>query len=366
MRNLKKYCKGIVSTTLFCGNTCLMFPSFASGLWIKWFSKKAGIAVRNYWFRKWLQFSSWDTKAIAGVKLKVHGFENIPKGSSFIIISDHKGWGDIWCVCDEFLDWNPRFSAKAAIFNVPFMGWGMRIMSNIPIKRGDKNPSQNWIVTIAEAFSGKSKLLDGAVRRISRISIEDFRNRIVSSRTVKAQQRDMEAIQNALKDLDEEKLPFAIVVFAPGTRWTVEKMRKAKERFRFKHSLPPKAGAVTQLLKFLHNKLDGIVLFNVGYVHNGSQRQQDDRVKLFTSFACGDIEEVHTYAEWIPIEKVPVPGKWDRRSEEYYQEVKKWLFEIWGRIDERMERWIETGVFENPYMTAQKCVQPEHQTKPVI
>lgn len=369
MKKINKYAKEAATDLFFVSNLCMMFVPFSSTLWVKRLSRKQGARLRNFWLKMWIDINSWGVRNIPGVKLNVEGIENVPEDASFLILSDHHSWTDIWTIFRAFIKWGPRYSAKAALFNIPVLGWAMRGFSHIPLKRGDERPTQNWIVTIAEAFYGKSKLLDRFVKSISHISMDDFRQKMLYRQIAKAQVRDMGAIQNALKDLDEEGLPFSIVVFIPGTRWMKEKWEKARENGKpgtcFANTLPPKAGALTQLLKLLYGRLDGVALVNIAYTHHGGKRKLDSRTKLFRTFAQGDLQEANMYIEWIPISQLP-ELKGDMKAEAYYREVKYWLLEVWQRVDDRLGNFVKTGSFENTGEAAAEDDAQRHIKKTAI
>jgi 1-acyl-sn-glycerol-3-phosphate acyltransferase len=69
-------------------------------------------------------------------QVKITGKENIRKGVTYIIISNHQSMIDIPVLYSLFIHY--KFVSKAENFRVPFVGWLM-ILNNYPkIKRGDR------------------------------------------------------------------------------------------------------------------------------------------------------------------------------------------------------------------------------------
>jgi 1-acyl-sn-glycerol-3-phosphate acyltransferase len=61
----------------------------------------------------------------------------------------------------------PRFLAKESIFEVPAIGWGMRIMGHIPVKRGTVDARQSLAAAVAALDGGGVIVLhpEGTVTR---------------------------------------------------------------------------------------------------------------------------------------------------------------------------------------------------------
>ena len=78
--------------------------------------------------RNWSRFILW----VSRVKVTVRGLENLEPGVGYVFASNHISTFDIWA----FLAKIPvefRFVAKISLFRVPFLGWHMRRIGNIPV-----------------------------------------------------------------------------------------------------------------------------------------------------------------------------------------------------------------------------------------
>ncbi|MHB1661440.1 MAG: lysophospholipid acyltransferase family protein [bacterium] len=68
------------------------------------------------------------------IKVNITGSENIDRSKSYLIISNHQSYFDIFVLL-ACLDLNFKFIAKASLFKIPFLGWSMKRLGYIPIDR---------------------------------------------------------------------------------------------------------------------------------------------------------------------------------------------------------------------------------------
>ena len=71
----------------------------------------------------------------AGVRVRVHGAENIRDGASYVFLSTHQSYMDIPVMLGH-LPAQLRIAAKREVFRIPFLGWHMHRGGHIPINRG--------------------------------------------------------------------------------------------------------------------------------------------------------------------------------------------------------------------------------------
>jgi 1-acyl-sn-glycerol-3-phosphate acyltransferase len=71
---------------------------------------------------------------LLGINLIVGGSENIDNSKSYLIISNHQSYFDIFVLLAS-LNLNFKFIAKASLFKIPFLGWSMKRLGYIPIDR---------------------------------------------------------------------------------------------------------------------------------------------------------------------------------------------------------------------------------------
>jgi 1-acyl-sn-glycerol-3-phosphate acyltransferase len=54
----------------------------------------------------------------------------------YVAVSNHESYADIFMLC--YLPWEMKWLAKQTIFNIPVMGWMMRMAGDVPVVRGDR------------------------------------------------------------------------------------------------------------------------------------------------------------------------------------------------------------------------------------
>jgi len=86
---------------------------------------------------------------ITGTRVRIRGLENIDPQRSFILVSNHQSTFDIFA----FLGYLPiqfRWTAKAELFRIPFMGWAMSRIGYIPIERSSPKKAYRSMLRAAE------------------------------------------------------------------------------------------------------------------------------------------------------------------------------------------------------------------------
>lgn len=125
----------------------------------------AGLAVQLLWLlpvkrrypfvRLWNSFNLWWLKVTCGVKYQVWGMENIPQDTAFIVMSNHQSTWETFALAHIFpqhLSW----VLKRELLNIPFFGWGIRLIKPIAI---DRAAGRNAVKQIAT--QGKALLEEG-------------------------------------------------------------------------------------------------------------------------------------------------------------------------------------------------------------
>jgi 1-acyl-sn-glycerol-3-phosphate acyltransferase len=103
------------------------------------------------------------------VKLRYRNIERMPQDGPVIVVTNHVSHIDPFLVSKFVLDAarTPHFLAKESIFAVPVVGWGMRVMGHIPVKRGTSDARQSLAAAIDALGQGKVIVLhpEGTVTR---------------------------------------------------------------------------------------------------------------------------------------------------------------------------------------------------------
>ena len=101
--------------------------------------------------RWWSVLMMW----AAGVKVRVHGMENLRSGEPYIFTSNHVSWFDIPALAKILPRY--KFVAKAELFKVPIFGHGMRAVGMVEIQRENRKAAFGAYDVAAEKIrSGNS------------------------------------------------------------------------------------------------------------------------------------------------------------------------------------------------------------------
>ncbi|MBM3382670.1 MAG: 1-acylglycerol-3-phosphate O-acyltransferase [Betaproteobacteria bacterium] len=87
--------------------------------------------IASGWARSIVKCNPWWT-------FEIHGTENLPpKDLPVVYVANHQSQADILTVF--LLNRQFRWLAKDSLFKVPFLGWAMRAVGYVPVKRGDRH-----------------------------------------------------------------------------------------------------------------------------------------------------------------------------------------------------------------------------------
>ena len=89
-------------------------------------------------------------------KIRWRHIERMPQSGGVIVVVNHVSHVDPFIVSKFILDSarTPRFMAKEAIFEVPVVGWGMRKMGHIPVRRGTVDAAHALSAAVDKLRSG--------------------------------------------------------------------------------------------------------------------------------------------------------------------------------------------------------------------
>jgi 1-acyl-sn-glycerol-3-phosphate acyltransferase len=102
-------------------------------------------------------------------KVRYRNIERVPQQGPMIIVTNHVSHIDPFLIAKFVLDAarTPRFLAKESIFDVPVIGWMMRKMDHIPVKRGTVDARRSLAAAVASLERGRVIVLhpEGTVTR---------------------------------------------------------------------------------------------------------------------------------------------------------------------------------------------------------
>jgi 1-acyl-sn-glycerol-3-phosphate acyltransferase len=126
----------IISSTLFFGLISLIASPFDR-------SGEFMMKTARLWARSLL--------AIAGVRVKVEGLENLTPGSSYVFASNHLSYMDTPVILTH-IPADFRFMAKDGLFKIPLLGTHLGQAGHIPVPRSDPRAAVRTMTLAAETI----------------------------------------------------------------------------------------------------------------------------------------------------------------------------------------------------------------------
>jgi len=118
---------------LFIGVTSLIFFGIALVIWTFTVLIDRRLLVLHLFTSFWASLYLWIMPAW---KLRIEGRRQAAWRSNFVIVSNHQSQLDILVAFRLFIPF--KWVSKAEVFNIPLIGWNMRLNRYIRLKRGDK------------------------------------------------------------------------------------------------------------------------------------------------------------------------------------------------------------------------------------
>ncbi|WP_168194306.1 1-acyl-sn-glycerol-3-phosphate acyltransferase [Thermodesulfobacterium sp. TA1] len=100
---------------------------------------------KHFWARVWCK----GLLKVLGVEIKVYKEVDLPKGI-YIFMANHQSQLDIPVLEKVLEDYNIRFLAKKSLFNIPFFGWGLKVLGYVPVEREDPKEGFKSILACVE------------------------------------------------------------------------------------------------------------------------------------------------------------------------------------------------------------------------
>lgn len=154
---------------VFMATTSTAFFFVALGIWLLtfWWDRRRALLHRFTCF--WASIYSW---MIPVWPLTITGRENLRKGATYVMVSNHQSLLDVLMFFRLFAHF--KWVAKIELFRIPFVGWNMRLNRYIPIRRGDPASAAEMFDAARRALARGSSVFifpegtrspDGRIRR---------------------------------------------------------------------------------------------------------------------------------------------------------------------------------------------------------
>ena len=102
----------------------------------------------------WPRLAVWGARVICGIRWQVKGWENLPDGPAVLLAKHQSAWETLFLPSHM-----PRqlcFIYKRELHRVPFFGWGLALLSMIPIDRSKGRDAFDQVVSV-----GRQRLNEG-------------------------------------------------------------------------------------------------------------------------------------------------------------------------------------------------------------
>jgi len=284
---------GIVSMLLLVIHTIVFFSTMLPFILLKVIIPNA--TIRHYLTRVvmflgtvWIDGNTFIQKMTVKIKWDVQGLEGFSTESSYLVISNHRSWTDIFVLQHIFNHRIPflKFFLKKELMWVPVLGVAWWALDYPFMKRYSRQ------------FVEKHPELKG---------------------------KDMETTRKFCAKF--KKSPVTVLNFLEGTRFNYEKHEKQNSPYR--HLLLPKAGGIAIVLASMGEYLTSIVDVTIVYPENKPPMP-------FWDFLKGQIPTIA-----VRIRKLDIPKEFLGQSYEEDEATRKrfqeWINGLWREKDQNIE-----------------------------
>jgi len=95
---------------------------------------------------------------LSGARIRVHGLENVKKGQSYVVMSNHQSHYDVWAMIG-YIPLQLRWVIKKELRKIPAFGIGCERMGHIYIDRSDSSKSREELQVIRDKFKAGSSVV---------------------------------------------------------------------------------------------------------------------------------------------------------------------------------------------------------------
>lgn len=243
--------------------------------------------------RIWIEGNSFLFEKTHNVKWDVKGLADLFQNRSYLVVSNHRSWSDIFILQHIFKRQIPflKFFLKQELIWVPMLGiawWAL----DFPF-----------------------------LKRYSRHYLEKHPER---------RGKDMEATRKFCEKF--KNLPISIVNFLEGTRFTRAKHKKQNSAYR--NLLSPKAGGIGLVFSHMGEYLSNVVDVTIVYPENKS------RVS-FWQLLSGRIPRIVVRVRVLAIPE-NMAGQNYEEDMDFRRRVQQWVNRLWEEKDRQIEAILES------------------------
>jgi len=83
--------------------------------------------------------------------VEVEGREHLESGGPYVLVVNHQSFADLIVMC--FLRHPTKYLGKASVFDVPVLGWALRIAGEVPVERGNRRSGSRALLELRQWLS---------------------------------------------------------------------------------------------------------------------------------------------------------------------------------------------------------------------
>ena len=236
----------------------------------------------------WIEGNSFILWITRKVEWDVQGIENLSTRKSYLVVSNHRSWADIFVLQHIFKHRIPflKFFLKQELIWVPLLGIAWWALDFPFLKR------------YSRSFLEKHPELRGKDMETTRRLCEKFKHQ-----------------------------PVSIMNFLEGTRFNDQKHKKQNSPYR--HLLLPKAGGVSLVFSCMGDYLANVV--DVTIVYPGTEPPVH-----FWDLLSGRITRITVRVEVLPVPENVAGMNYDEDMA-FRERIQQWVNQLWLAKDQRIE-----------------------------
>jgi 1-acyl-sn-glycerol-3-phosphate acyltransferase len=236
----------------------------------------------------WIEGNSFIIRITRTVQWDVQGIEQLTTKRSYLVVSNHRSWADIFVLQHVFKHRIPflKFFLKQELIWVPLLGAAWWALDFPFLKR------------YSRAFLQKHPELRGKDMAATRKSCEKFKG-----------------------------FPVSVMNFLEGTRFTFQK--HAKQNSPYRHLLVPKAGGVALVFSSMGDYLSNVVDVTIVYPEN-------EPPVHFWELLKGHVPCIAVRVRILPIPE-NVAGLNYEEDKAFREKIQQWVNQLWQDKDQRIE-----------------------------
>jgi 1-acyl-sn-glycerol-3-phosphate acyltransferase len=243
----------------------------------------------------WVEGNSYVFGKIHRVRWDVQGVDHLSSNKSYLVVSNHRSWADIFVLQHIFKRRIPflKFFLKKELIWVPLLGIAWWALDFPFLKRYSRH------------FLEKHPELRGKDLEATRKSCEKFKS-----------------------------FPVSIMNFLEGTRFTFQKHKN--QNSPYSHLLLPKAGGISLVFSSMGDYLSNVLDVTIVYPKN-------EPPVRFWDLLTGNIPCITVRVKTLPVPDDVVGRNYEEDSA-FREKIQQWVNQLWEEKDQQIENIMKNQV----------------------